>query len=195
LTLARVVPITRNYSGENITSIGRFASLIAATGIAGVASSANTANVVTLNIGADAATTGISLASGPASFQYGGLVNPFKTVGTFQTLGSGQFGSFAATSALAPGDSYQSGAISVADCNSSCILNNSANPFLHLKFQSGAQNYFGVAAFNSAGTLSSISYAAAVPEPAAWALLVSGFGLAGVAMRRRRREASLAVAA
>jgi len=28
----------------------------------------------------------------------------------------------------------------------------------------------------------------AVPEPASWALMAGGFGLAGVAMRRRQRE-------
>lgn len=36
-----------------------------------------------------------------------------------------------------------------------------------------------------------INLGAAVPEPAAWALMITGFGLAGVALRRRR---SLAVA-
>jgi hypothetical protein len=32
--------------------------------------------------------------------------------------------------------------------------------------------------------------AAPTPEPAAWALMIGGFGLAGAAMRRRRRAAA-----
>lgn len=34
-----------------------------------------------------------------------------------------------------------------------------------------------------------------VPEPAAWTMMIAGFGLAGAAMRRRRRAARLAVGA
>lgn len=34
--------------------------------------------------------------------------------------------------------------------------------------------------------------AALVPEPAAWAMLITGFGLTGAAMRRRQRSASVA---
>jgi len=40
-----------------------------------------------------------------------------------------------------------------------------------------------------------VTYAAgggAVPEPAAWALMISGFGLAGAALRRRRSVAAVA---
>ncbi len=37
------------------------------------------------------------------------------------------------------------------------------------------------------------SFAAAVPEPGTWAMMIGGFGAAGVAMRRRRRK-TLAVA-
>lgn len=32
---------------------------------------------------------------------------------------------------------------------------------------------------------------AAVPEPASWAMLITGFGVAGVALRRRRRQTVL----
>lgn len=35
---------------------------------------------------------------------------------------------------------------------------------------------------------------AAVPEPATWAMMVGGFGMMGVAMRRRRRQATVALA-
>ena len=33
-----------------------------------------------------------------------------------------------------------------------------------------------------------------VPEPASWTLMIAGFGLAGLAMRRRRKEGVLAAA-
>jgi hypothetical protein len=36
--------------------------------------------------------------------------------------------------------------------------------------------------------------AAAVPEPAAWGMLIGGFGFAGAAMRRRRSQGALSVA-
>jgi hypothetical protein len=36
------------------------------------------------------------------------------------------------------------------------------------------------------------SEAAPVPEPAAWALMIAGFGLAGAALRRRRTVVSFA---
>jgi CHRD domain/PEP-CTERM motif len=32
----------------------------------------------------------------------------------------------------------------------------------------------------------------AIPEPATWSMMISGFGLAGVALRRRRRQGALA---
>lgn len=38
---------------------------------------------------------------------------------------------------------------------------------------------------NLSGVITSISIAKAVPEPATWAMMVAGFGLAGVALRRR----------
>lgn len=44
---------------------------------------------------------------------------------------------------------------------------------------------------NRLGTVS-VADTAAVPEPASWALMVGGFGLAGVAMRRRKAAHALA---
>lgn len=37
-------------------------------------------------------------------------------------------------------------------------------------------------------------YAGAVPEPASWAMMIAGFGLAGAALRRRRRTVTVAFA-
>lgn len=49
-------------------------------------------------------------------------------------------------------------------------------------------NNCGVADFGSNGFSGNVS---AVPEPASWALLISGFGLAGAMMRRNRRAMTL----
>lgn len=38
------------------------------------------------------------------------------------------------------------------------------------------------------------SITAAVPEPATWAMMIGGFGLAGISLRRRRRSSGLAIA-
>ncbi|CAM3122132.1 hypothetical protein SPAN111604_04715 [Sphingomonas antarctica] len=51
--------------------------------------------------------------------------------------------------------------------------------------QSLGYTYVGGASFG-ADRLGSTTLAGAVPEPAAWALMIGGFGLAGGAMRRRR---------
>jgi hypothetical protein len=46
--------------------------------------------------------------------------------------------------------------------------------------------------FSFTGTWSDGLSASAVPEPASWALMIGGFGLAGAALRRRNRMASAA---
>ncbi len=58
-------------------------------------------------------------------------------------------------------------------------------------------NSAGIAALNRAGDSGSefnfggaLSFGGAVPEPATWALMLGGFGLAGVALRRRRIAAA-----
>lgn len=48
-------------------------------------------------------------------------------------------------------------------------------------------NLNNVAAGNDLG-LDDISFSNAVPEPATWAMLIAGFGLVGVSMRRRSRN-------
>ena len=42
---------------------------------------------------------------------------------------------------------------------------------------------------NSDGAFTSVAGGAGVPEPASWALMIAGFGLAGAALRRRRSAA------
>jgi hypothetical protein len=63
-----------------------------------------------------------------------------------------------------------------------------------LKFDINGTTNVGNAFFNNASDLVKIDYAAVggVPEPAIWAQLVAGFGLAGAAVRRRRPQTALA---
>jgi hypothetical protein len=60
----------------------------------------------------------------------------------------------------------------------------------------GADRNLGAIRFNSQGkAFESDTFAfAAVPEPATWAMMIAGFGLAGVAIRRRRQTLVGAVA-
>lgn len=77
--------------------------------------------------------------------------------------------------------------------------------FLGLRVTSGGQDYYGFAfttnstfngfAFETSpgvGITATTKFAAAVPEPATWALLILGFGTIGGAMRRRQTKVALA---
>ncbi len=59
--------------------------------------------------------------------------------------------------------------------------------FLHTNINQG--NWNDVTTNFLSGYVVEYSPNGAVPEPAAWALMITGFGLAGVAMRRRSRAA------
>jgi hypothetical protein len=71
--------------------------------------------------------------------------------------------------------------------------------YYHLKFTTGGQDYLGTAFIDSNTELRTITYdtlqnvSGGVPEPAVWADLLVGFGLAGTAMRslRRRRQGAV----
>jgi len=43
--------------------------------------------------------------------------------------------------------------------------------------------------FNYLQTIDNVTFASAVPEPATWAMMIAGFGLAGAMLRRRRQTA------
>lgn len=61
-------------------------------------------------------------------------------------------------------------------------------------FQAGPGEYFTSVAWSSAQATGvtdvQLGAAAGVPEPATWALMISGFGLAGASLRRRRTVAA-----
>ena len=64
-----------------------------------------------------------------------------------------------------------------------------------LQFSANGVQYVGTATVDSTGNhISEITYdVASVPEPATWAMMVLGLGLAGGAMRRSRRQAQPAL--
>ena len=55
---------------------------------------------------------------------------------------------------------------------------------------SGANQFFAIGLTDAdlGATFVNQAFAASVPEPAAWALMIAGFGLVGIALRRARRE-------
>lgn len=61
---------------------------------------------------------------------------------------------------------------------------------VHLGPNSVAMDFGGLSADNATFSVDLLGGAGAVPEPATWALMIGGFGLAGAAMRRRRAMAS-----
>lgn len=61
-------------------------------------------------------------------------------------------------------------------------------------FATGSFQLSGPATVNSISVSYQVNDSAAVPEPAAWALMITGFGGAGVMIRRRGRGARLAQA-
>jgi PEP-CTERM motif len=91
---------------------------------------------------------------------------------------------------------YNAGVLSAYSLSTGALvdqttLNGAANGFNSLFGQSYANGYFFVT--NEAGDQwkgYQLSGGNAVPEPATWALMIGGFGLAGSALRRRRALAA-----
>ena len=115
-----------------------------------------------------------------------------KTDAYFQTFGSTSY-----YDSLNPGPALFPTPGSVTGSGMIFIGGSGQNPgdrYLPLKFDINGTTTVGNAFFNNASDLVKIDYAAVggVPEPAIWAQLVAGFGLAGAAVRRRRPQTALA---
>lgn len=103
-----------------------------------------------------------------------------------QTLGNSALGNFVDPYRLPnSGDQYTE--------TKQQLPNDGGNMYLLLSFDVGGVRQAGTASFTNT-LLNSITYdlaPSAVPEPAVWAQLIAGFGLAGAGLRvgRRRRRA------
>lgn len=92
-------------------------------------------------------------------------------------------------SPIIPPDSFRGALGATADA----VANDT---YVHLAFNANGGSFIGYARYDENFDLRSITYeagdfrVAGVPEPASWAMLITGFGLAGAAVRRRRQLAS-----
>lgn len=170
------------------------AALFAASG----ASAAGAATTITFGYTAPS-THDITLVGSNAQYHYYD-VNDGSTsdIQYFSGSASAGYGSFVSTDSLPTfASAYRnlSGAVSVSNnfkMTSAALLTDVSNdPYLQLAFKSGGQDYVGVASFDQGAGLTSITYAIATPEPDSWALLLSGVGMVGAMLRRRRLEAAV----
>jgi hypothetical protein len=126
----------------------------------------NGAENFTLNFAAPVTRIGLAIATG-----LGNLPSEFDHLGAVFNLTASN-GDLGVLTLVDTGSGYQA-----------WVTISSATPFSSLTFFEPSGNiedqYFG-----------DVVSGAGVPEPAAWALMIVGFGLAGVALRRRRRIAA-----
>ena len=133
------------------------------------------------NLG-DRATAGFEIYAANAAVAATGVGVSGLTLGSDATLLA------AGTLVLDPG-------LSIVSAQGFSALNNSQS-FRYLQFRptSAINNAYGGAAYglNELRVFEYIPTQSAVPEPASWALMISGFGLVGGAVRSRRCRSALA---
>lgn len=181
--------------------------LLALAGVMAIAVPASAAPVVT-NVNADLSAAPFTFSYMGATFTFGASGDIFNPL-TVQTGGTGQISSFGGFLGIpvSPTSSFTdrgtvtygpgSGNFSPFPSSTVVPFSNGKN-FLGLLANAGGQNYYGYAfttntmlntfAFETVpGQAITASVAAAVPEPATWALMMIGFGAVGFAMRRHAK--------
>ncbi len=171
-------------------------AMLAAGGAVGVASEAS-ATVVTLGYAGDPTSShqDISLISGsPAQFYYGFNSGSEKThLGAY---GNGFLGgTYGSANTVDASETFSQNPVKTAWIppvpGAGFIV--FGDQYIHLKFTDAGELYVGEAHVDNNATLVDISFndagPAGIPEPASWALMIAGVGLAGTALRQRRRQA------
>jgi len=130
---------------------------------------------------------------GKTQFYYGEQILSKNTF-LFTAVAGAGLGSLSTTYSLpGAGETYSNSSVQTAFKENP--LDNGPE-YLHLTFNNAGTQYVGTASFNGDAVLTRIAYeklsdvAGGVPEPSSWALLIAGFGMAGVSMRRRRQTVS-----
>jgi hypothetical protein len=183
-------------------------AMLAAGGVAGAASQAAATTVTFTGYTDGALTQPIALFNGsPAQYYYGYDQSAEKTY--FTAGDHGLMGALDQTPGQSSsGDTFSTNPVKTAflgppinplDPNTAVIVPvNSVDEYLHLEFSNAGVIYTGEAHFDPSATLVDITYDAVgpgtitgVPEPETWALMIAGLGLAGVALRSRRRQLAL----
>jgi hypothetical protein len=186
-------------------------AMLGAGGAVAMASEASASTIVNLDLSPYDAPVDINLFVGsPAQFYYGagsakvniGQSGPAAVLGTY---GSATVGTMELLPGFVfPGPNQTGGEVKLGtlapsnplDPTSELVFSNGTSgldSFVGLTFQEAGRNYAGTARVDGGGYLRTIEYDAVggVPEPASWALMIGGFGLAGAALRTRRRQAAL----
>jgi acetyl esterase/lipase len=178
-------------------------AIIAACALANAA----TAAPVITSVGADYSTTPFTFSLGDSSFTFSGTGDWFAPTAV-QTGGTGQINSIfgSPTSYFVDRGTVTFGADKqyTAFGSATTINYSNSNNFIGLRATSGSDVFYGFA-FTTDNILNSYGFenvagreitatvaSGAVPEPASWVLMLSGFGLVGGTLRRRKAAVSFA---
>jgi hypothetical protein len=176
-------------------------AMLAAGGGAGVAAQAVASTVYTdtLDIPMDQALTPITVVGSAPQFEFGEDSSSYTYFETYAYANGGPANSGVGLKTGTPGlpsagETYTDGEHWTGKSGEDLGFSSpDSDSYIHLTFTSGSTTYYGAAFVDAAGELETITYAAGVPEPDAWALLIAGAAFTGGALRTgRRRSAALA---
>jgi hypothetical protein len=113
---------------------------------------------------------------------------------SFALSGGGSFGGIAFSSLTSAAVTLYQGAFIAYDITAAVTINGKASTINLSKANGttitiGDDTYSGAFGFTNVTLGQAAAAAAAVPEPASWAMMIGGFGLVGAAMRRQRKVA------